>query len=821
MRLPSALILTVSLVFIGLALPAHAADDISYSTIFGSKHGDAYSSLFLNQIFGDLFPAANGTSSGDVFSSIVGIFNLLVLVVAGLMFFYNITVGVLQSAHEGQVLGQRWSSLWAPLRVIFAVGMLVPVPSTGGYNLAQMGVAYIVKGSTNIATTVWNSAATLILADGIPITSSNGAIDADMIIRMYENAACVQVADYQLGKVNEDVSVGYFDMSTVAPPASFEMSGGRVTYNATGVDDDFLEDYILLRDRQDGQVTAVYNSDTGKYSSIGICGEWRTPEIPDFLQNIENDVLRGDDPDAATYVSELITLFRDRHAENMKEINDEILDQLSEDGHDAAPVLKDVFSGEAEDLPIITADIEAMILKANSNLTSVYADVRVKAMEEGGVNSAKDRLLAHINGTCIADETGDAAAARCYGEGWLGAGSWYITMARVNGELASLMTAVPTVSSQEFVSYREDAYTAAGGTQSGGGRFWHLFKTHATDEDLSTNIPLEEFNRLSTRYATMIDESTRGLTILGFGIDADDVGAIGQEDPADSDNWIKLVKVQRAAEAIMRYMIEYIDPGRNGQDPMVGMLELGRQMVEAGFGLIIAGGLAATLSPTIAAFVVTFASVLFSAGGTMAILVPFLPFFYWILAATGYFLLVIEAIVAVNLFALSHMRLDGEGFSGPGGERGWILLLSLLMTPVLMIFGFIVGMIIFRVTSSLLGAGIVYAASGIAGTSAAITVVSAVAFPIMIVVMNVMILERSFSLVSEFPAKVLSWIGGDTFRDQGEGRARTSAVAAVAAINHGVNQIEGHAVAAGSKAGAPVRKGLKNVFSNKNPGKMK
>ncbi|MBK1669207.1 hypothetical protein CKO28_14310 [Rhodovibrio sodomensis] len=39
---------------------------------------------------------------------------------------WQILMGILNSAHDGKVLGQRWHTMWAPIRAVFGLGMLVP-----------------------------------------------------------------------------------------------------------------------------------------------------------------------------------------------------------------------------------------------------------------------------------------------------------------------------------------------------------------------------------------------------------------------------------------------------------------------------------------------------------------------------------------------------------------------------------------------------------------------------------------------------------------------------------------------------------------------
>ena len=130
-----------------------------------------------------------------------------------------------------------------------------------------------------------------------------------------------------------------------------------------------------------------------------------------------------------------------------------------------------------------------------------------------------------------------------------------------------------------------------------------------------------------------------------------------------------------------------------------------------------------------------------------------------IFAISGYFLLIIEAVIAVILWALSHMRMDGDGISGETGRQGWLLILALFMTPTLMIFGFVAGMLLFRIVSDLISAGLFYAAATIVNANPVVVLFGTLAYTVVIVSAYGLRLERSFSLISEFPNKVMQWMG--------------------------------------------------------------
>src|SRR3546814_5030900 len=69
------------------------------------------------------------------------------------MLSWHVVAGIVASASEGQVLGQKWHQIWAPVRVTMGVGMLAPV--AGGYCAAQILVLYLMVWGGSIANIVW------------------------------------------------------------------------------------------------------------------------------------------------------------------------------------------------------------------------------------------------------------------------------------------------------------------------------------------------------------------------------------------------------------------------------------------------------------------------------------------------------------------------------------------------------------------------------------------------------------------------------------------------------------------------------------------
>lgn len=96
-----------------------------------------------------------------------------------------------------------------------------------------------------------------------------------------------------------------------------------------------------------------------------------------------------------------------------------------------------------------------------------------------------------------------------------------------------------------------------------------------------------------------------------------------------------------------------------------------------------------------------------------------------------------------------------------------------------------------RLVGMFLDVGIHQAMSGVMGGSLFGRLLAACAIAVMLTAVYVVLLERSFSLVSELPARVLGWMGAraDLVRGDETAASRTAAAAGVGAIAGGAHGI--------------------------------
>lgn len=118
--------------------------------IFTPPAGDKSVSVFLQSVFGPLF----GGGEGGPMAAALGIFNGACLFVGGILAAYTMVAGTMSTAHDGEMLGRKWSSSWVPIRTM--LGTALTVPASGGYCAAQLLVAWVALQGVGMADSIWS-----------------------------------------------------------------------------------------------------------------------------------------------------------------------------------------------------------------------------------------------------------------------------------------------------------------------------------------------------------------------------------------------------------------------------------------------------------------------------------------------------------------------------------------------------------------------------------------------------------------------------------------------------------------------------------------
>ncbi|MCC8998787.1 MAG: DotA/TraY family protein, partial [Candidatus Contendobacter sp.] len=141
---------------------------------------------------------------------------------------------------------------------------------------------------------------------------------------------------------------------------------------------------------------------------------------------------------------------------------------------------------------------------------------------------------------------------------------------------------------------------------------------------------------------------------------------------------------------------------------------------------------------------------------TAAIYLPLVPFIVWTVAGLHWLSRVFEAMIAAPVWAVGFLK-NGRGLTGET-LNGWLAMLSLLLTPALMVIGLLAATVISYALLTLVS-GLFLTVSVNAMSGNVTGPVVAIGLLVVFVLFTADLTVRSFSLIHRLPAAALGWLG--------------------------------------------------------------
>ena len=176
-------------------------------------------------IFGPPVTAATGFGA-DAAPTVLGVtvhhFLVGAFVVSILMALYLTLAGTAQSAHSGHFLGERWHSLWVPLRAVLGWMLLLPIPALGGLAGIHALLFWALAIGTGFANKVGlaaieSTAANGFAADAATLTAE--PLAAQLARNTFDSLTCVETVNRV-----ESVPGGYPPLGVTAKDVAPEKS---------------------------------------------------------------------------------------------------------------------------------------------------------------------------------------------------------------------------------------------------------------------------------------------------------------------------------------------------------------------------------------------------------------------------------------------------------------------------------------------------------------------------------------------------------------------------------------------------------------------
>ncbi|UWR87827.1 DotA/TraY family protein [Phaeobacter inhibens] len=701
--------------------------------------------IFLEQVFGpnlDFFGAASqplGTPVYEGLHAILALYSTATMVIAVIIVIYYLMTVVGEAAQSGTPFGKRFNSLWAPVRLVVALGLLVPLAS--GLNSAQYLTLWLAKLGSGLGTVVWTTFVEEVAAATDIVAKPAGESTAALTQRIFLNETCA-------------ASFNQIEQGTNRSIKILQVTGRR----SSQVPNFSNPDSMVAAARNAGMQNVVLSWSSAKAGTQATdysCGKISVSlaEFDAFADGSNVTVaeerwwwslpLIG--PDMSEKLGTVNSNVKNAYLKEIKRLSD----ALKPAGVAIAKYVVSVNAapeiGKREKLDFIPELLKEEARKANSNVNTViaatYQDI---TQSEYASSDGYDEMVKR---------------------GWGAAGLWYGTLGTINKKyMDAVASAIPTL---------DVLFEATEVTENERGALGWLFGLSRYDVSHSATEEIERaINIASDDFMGSVEEVRPEVNPLYQ--DTTEVESSRTWYQEDHTRWLSNAMIWVLGGNQIRQMQNSPE-----LDPMVRLTSTGHTMVSrslvfAGLGTALGlGGAAASAVPdprfqfagelagSAAGLLFIIAGIAVTAGIFLAYVLPIIPFVYFAFAVIGWVLEIFEAIVAMPLWALAHLRIDGDGMPGAAAMGGYHLLLMILLRPALIVMGLIGGYVIFGAAayffSSLFNAATSITQSDIANNS--IGAIGMFVYTIIYTFLIYNIALMCFKMIDDVPKGIIRWLG--------------------------------------------------------------
>lgn len=746
------LILLSSFFFAAMGLAAEPIYDNEYTKALLKPEAGDLSMTYLATIFGVVDETLHGTGS-QIIGNLFHMFNSVILCFAGILCGYISFIGTLNTSAEGEFLGKKWSSLWIPIRIITGTILLMPKAATG-YALIQIIVMSIAQQGVGAANAVWNKA--------LDYLQNNGAI-----VEVVRPITYGRTIDEKTGNVTNEGEntflIGVAGQILKSQTCMFALDNALKARGMQG-----LSGNKPLTVEQD---TTLVNGKLQLQKSYSFPGASNSrPEYVGFCGRIswgENDPNGpANHPLFALGVRQMIwNLLPFAHT-----LAHYLIPPPQSNTLPGGPRLSTITSKTPTQPKFVQpGDPFQEALKSSLN-----AGLLINTASDffGITKPALRKKEADNQASAVSQAKAFIPEARK--NGWITIGSYHFELAKVSKAIQELTDNLKIDRSSITTEFKLD-YTKLAS-------LW--------EELVSLFKQLSKIDPYIERETKTHDPNNRS--------EAFPEGAGGITDQKSITQMMKHLSstFSRELDGFQKIMASTLSKHK---DPVLALAIIGSNLigtVEAvwsSFSLGVttvmgaltmasspSGEMAVGVAPSIllglgaTALLSIFTPLLaiwiginFTIGATLAYYIPLLPFLLFFFGTLSWFAFVIEALTAAPVIALGVTFPEGHDILGRA-EQSVMLLVSLFLRPMLMVFGFIFGMILCTIAFHLFHYGFGIAIKAVKKThNDGLGIVSNTAMMSIYATTAVAIVNRTFSMIYEVPTKVLRWVGGPA-ENQGE-----------------------------------------------------
>lgn len=739
--------------------------------------------------------------------AILEFYNSALFVLAVFVFLYYIVSIVAETTITGQLFGERFHKIWGPLRLIVALGLLIPM-GAHGLNSAQYTLLYVAKWGSGVATNAWitfngttgvyspfgANANTTYQGDDYSYYDVNGNLYSET--PSYDGSPTYDTPGLIIHPRAPDVTnlAAYIDLIHTCVYAYKQMEnidirpyfiktdlGGSVSqlaFTSPGVIS--ITDALTFYNNGDIHVYFGHKSTTDYPNMAGnvrpYCGSMVFPYRQLTIPYLQGEL-------AWAYFANIMT-------------------PLSNDDYLAVSPIPEIQRSQAFGHKMVSHYLEGKGKNTIGAPCSLgYSYVGVGACSDKAIplehkaysgselqktfNKDIDNTMGYLS--TLSPNPFELSAADL-DRGWATAGVWYNKIAEWNGDLVVAVSSTPHAVKFPEVMEKVKNYKMSSNADVS------MIDAFAPIADGTGNVDLLRGNDIeihSVLYKAFEYWSGDSAT--------DPRGVAGKANPFEGS----LATIFGLTPIMtMRDM--------NHVHPLAQLSAVGRNLIEnaitnlalaAGASFVggvmneVAGGYGGAMTG-LSGFFTALAFIGILIGSVLYYILPFMPFLYSFFAVSGWLKSIFEAMVGVPLWALSHLKLKGDGLLSQESVSGYYLLLEIFVRPTLILFGLVAATTVFAASVTVLNSIWDLVTDNLVGYTLEAAVVNdpltmgyyrngvdQFFFMVMYIIVVYLIGTSVFKLIDQIPHSVIRWINagvksfGDMAKDPAEGLYQYSSMA--------------------------------------------
>jgi conjugal transfer/type IV secretion protein DotA/TraY len=626
----------------------------------------------LEAFFGQL--TDNGT--GDPMLNAIKIFNGGILILGGILATYTVLAGTLGTAHDGEMLGKKFSSVWIPIRYSIGTALVLPVVG-GGYCVMQAIVMWLIVQGIGLADSTWAA-----YTDNISSTANlqPSTLTSKALLNTAQQALAYSICYQSYAKAIND-----------ALYTAVDLGFNHYTYQLTKTDAGYL-----------------YGDSSSLVRKAG-CGEVLYPSKQPIDKVVNNDGATTN----PGYFGDLGHIFKPMDMTPINQAHRDLTDKL-----------------------VQTMDAEAKLIVNNANITPTDATKYYNQIVAASL-AYSTGMQASISSVTGAGSGFNDIKVTAKEQGWMLSGAWFTRIIQMNQSVNVAVNSTPTVSN---ASPKMDSML-----------FSDAAKYIANYDKVINGNP----NLTATSDIHGTEDTTSSNKTNGDG---------KSEDPS----WIMSYIQSSITEALTGLDLTMLQ--NDSRHPLIIINDLGNHLVVETTSLMvlvagvagaisIATGAGASVMTVLDMFMGLPIAALIGISLSTEYIIPNLPYMLWIGAIVGWMLLVIEAIIAAPLWAIMHLHPNGDDLTGRGGN-GYMLLLTLVLKPTLMVFGMLGAIMISAVAGEFINKTfyeVFMTNVGATGFSQLLALIMGTGLYFIVMFTFV---KKCFGIIHQLPDQLLKWIGG-------------------------------------------------------------